>query len=209
MTWWFAGTAVASLVVGQQANRKALSKAGDADREAIARNDVAAAGASKKLGTIVNRTQPGVDYMGSILAQDPNRLTPAQRINKEDAIRRQKQTMAGSGYGARTVVAGIDDLGKRYDAGAIAENTARSDRAAGVLDTENVNAITGQANIETGNAAQNSGIVQSGGVNAANVTTGNANMQGQTLAAIGGIFADQAKQKQVEARYAKYKEVPV
>lgn len=209
MTWFAVGTAVVGMVVQNRSNKKAMKQNQDAENRAMAVNQEAGRSASERLGGIEARTRSGTDYLKSILAQNPNQLTPEQAIAKSDAVRRNKETLSGQGFGARTVVASLDDLGKRYDAGAVASNVARRDAVAQNMDTQNVNATTGRANVEIGQAAQNSGIIQSGGVNAANVQIANAAAQGQTLGAIGSIFADQQAQKQREQRYKQYSEIKV
>ena len=144
---------------GQAANIRAL-RAGQAD--SMARYDAISA-----------QGQPGNTYLRTVMATDPNVLTPQQKFQLAEQQRMQANILhtsplRGSG---RAITASITNGTQKTTGDMIARNTARADDAAKMLSGQgqqasmqaagvplNVGQAEGRGAIDASNAAANAGL---------------------------------------------------
>jgi len=151
----------------------------------------------------------GADYMRTVVARDPNQLTPQQKIDLAD---RARVTMRGINPGlrgsGRFTTAAINDVVNRGKAGMIQTNQTRSDQAGGQLFSTGANmsqsAAGNLANVATGQAKDVANIETGYGTNAGNAAVAQGQVNADTIGAIGSVFADAMKQGR-NGRYDEYR----
>lgn len=187
----------------QQANQRAaeLARAG---QESNIRSINAGRDASlQRFDAITGQAQPANSYLRSVVAQDPNVLTPAQQIQMADLRRRSQIALNNSGLrgSTRATTASIYDVEARGNAGMVASNTERADSAARVLSGQGGSAQMQAAQVPLG-AARDEGRGAIDVANTtANATTANAGVNATTLAGLAATFNRNEAQQQAERRY--------
>lgn len=151
----------------------------------------------------------GVDYLGRVVASDPNVLTPQQKIDLAD---RQRMSLRGITPGlrgsGRFTTAALNDVSNRGKAGMIASNVARADAGANTLtgtgERMQTGAVNSLANLESGQGKDIANIETGHATNAANAATASGAVNSQTMGDIGSFFADALKNTR-DSRYNEYK----
>lgn len=154
----------------QAAQRRiAFEEKAAADRNRIAREGAVLA--NQRLQGIVDQAAPdlerGSSHFRSIMAEDPNALSPAQLIGLEDAKRQivRSPVFRTSGRGTTAAIADVEN---RVRAGALEANRRRQDGAGRQLVTRGNQAVaarTQQANVDLSTAQNAGAAVQSAGQN--------------------------------------------
>jgi hypothetical protein len=189
-----------------KANTGAANIAGATSAANIAEIRAANERAAATLSPIAARATPALDYMSTVMAADPNKLTPAQQIELGDRRRQVVGNITpglrGSG---RFVTGAVNDVVNRGRAGMIADNTRRADEASRSLGSAGVNATTNQASIATGQGPQVAQQNTLAGDARANAMTGTAESNATTLGNIASFFANQQKDAERDSRYKTFK----
>ena len=188
-----------------KANKTAANIAGQtagANIAAIQAGNQAAAGT---LAPVAARATPALDYMQTVMARDPNKLTPAQQIELGDRRRQVVGNITpglrGSG---RYVTAAVNDVVNRGRAGMIDTNTKRADEASRTLGSAGVGATTNMASIAAGQGPQIAGQQTMAGDARAGAALGTAESNASTLGTIASFFANQQKDAERDSRYKKF-----
>lgn len=209
----FARTAVPAVtsLVGSSIAAKANTKAAQiAQQNADANRAAIAAGTNKAVSTLqpeVAAGAPATEYMQSIMARDPNQMTPQQEIQLADSRRTAvNMTPAGLSGSGRYKTAMLNDITNRGKAAAVATNTARSDTAANTLAGRGAGAVGTQASLEAGMVPQITAQNTDAANAVANAGTATAGSDNSALAQIGSYFANAQKQQQNPTQ--QYKLVP-
>lgn len=147
---WVGLAMLAVSVIGgyaqSRANKKNAQRLSDASRESTAMQVQASREATEaqlagiraseaQFRALQEQARPAVDYLRSIVALDPSRLTEAQQRTLDEAGRATTNKIRSSRGGAsgRYVAAAIRDAEAGMRAQLLDENTNRSDRAASQL----------------------------------------------------------------------------
>ncbi|MDP2620590.1 MAG: hypothetical protein Q8P46_10515 [Hyphomicrobiales bacterium] len=149
---------------------------------------------------------PAADYLRTVMAQNPNELTPQQEIQLADT-RRQAVTATPSGLrgSGRYLTASINDVNNRGRAGMVAANTGRADAAANTLASRGAGAATGAANLASNLGTQVANVNTTGADAGANAITTTADSNNAALQNIGSFFANAVKDADRESRYRGFK----
>ena len=149
-----AAAAVASSVIGANAQKKGINNAQATTRqgqaEAYGFLDEGREGA---LDAVTPLIAPGDDartYLRTAMASNPAMLRPSQKIALDDTIRQTKQGLAAGGLrgAGRAGTAVLGDVTGRTIARFQDQNQQRSDRSATTLEGRGAQARTNVANIE-------------------------------------------------------------
>ena len=151
----------------------------------------------------------GVDYLGRVVARDPNILTPQQEIDLAD---RRRITLRGINPGlrgsGRFTTAALNDITNRGKAGMIAANTARADAGANTLTstggTMQTGAVNTLANLESGQGKDIANVETGNATNQGNAAVATGNVNSSTIGDIGSFFADAIKGDR-NSRYNEYR----
>lgn len=197
-------TIAANTVADGNANSLAFLSSQDAQ----ARNDLLAskASANESLQPAVDAGVPARQVLQSAMTTSPATLTPMQQIGLSDLTRQETNNlsvagMRGAGYGGQAV---LGDATQRYIAGAQNTNQARSDAAAGTLNSQGFTASQGQANadlgtgsntanINVGEGAAGASLGQSTAGTDASATLADANLASSGLGSVGAALDQQQK----------------
>jgi hypothetical protein len=178
--------------IAQQGNAAALQAMQQRNAQALqlAREGMAASNA--RLEQVQQQGQPGITHLQNVVAQDPNQLSDAQKITRDDKARELNARLAKSGLrgAGRSVAAVFNDTMNRSDAAMKAENQGRSDRAATALAAPAISAQTAAAgNVNQGNQYA-AGLVNQMGQSEGSAITSNAAVEAQTVGNIlGSVLA--------------------
>ena len=188
------------------ANQQAAELAGrnrDANLAAITAGNERA---GKMLQPIADQAMPGIDYLRTVMAQNPNQLTQQQEIELADR-RRAAVTATPSGLrgSGRYLTASINDVNNRGRAGMIDTNTRRADAAGGDLARMGTAATTNMASLSSGQGRDIATINTNAATDQANAITGTAESNAKTLGDITSYFANAVKDADRESRYGKAK----
>ena len=202
--------AVISSYVGARqianANQRAAQIA--ADNAAANRATLTAANTTAQgyLAPQIAAGAPAADYLRTVMAQNPNELTPQQEIQLADT-RRQAVTATPSGLrgSGRYLTASINDVNNRGRAGMVATNTGRADAAANTLASRGAGAATGAANLAANLGTQVANVNTTGADAGANAITATADSNNAALQNIGSFFANAVKDADRESRYRGFK----
>ena len=173
-------------------------------------NLAAITAANERAGTmlqpIASQAGTGIDYLRTVMAQNPNQLTPQQRIELADR-RRAAVTATPSGLrgSGRYLTASINDVENRGRAGMIDANTRRADAAGGDLARMGSQATTNMASLSSGQGRDIATINTGAATDQANAITSTAASNAKTLGDITSYFANAVKEGDRESRYGKTK----
>lgn len=213
-----AGGNVLGSVLGANANKDAAQTAADANAAAAkAANDaidkqIAAmrqglAEGDQYYGQAREQAQPGVDYLRSVIAA-PASLTPEQRAEREDLIRRvtNSSQVAGSALrgSGRSFVDAMRAIEGDFTNKALASNKARADSAASQFTSPYFNSFGNQAGAHSSLGTQVGGAIANQGANLGNsltatgqvnadATAANGSLWGSTIGQVGSEIASQLK----------------
>ncbi len=144
---------------------------------------------------LTQASAPALQYLQTVMATDPYKLTPQQQITLEDSRRQMvSATPAGLRGSGRFLTAAVNDVNNRGRAGFIDSNIRRADTSAveqGKIAGGLARSITG----ENTQAAQATG----------NAITGTATSNARTLGDIGSYFANAVKDSNRDNRYRDFK----
>uniref|UniRef100_A0A6M3IS15 Uncharacterized protein n=1 Tax=viral metagenome TaxID=1070528 RepID=A0A6M3IS15_9ZZZZ len=188
------------------ANRQAAEIA---QANAAANRGVITAANDRAIGFLQPQTDaaaPAQDYLRTVMAQNPNQLTPQQQIDLTDRGRAVvTNTPSGLRGSGRYLTASINDVQNRGKAGMIDANTRRSDTAASTLAARGAGASTGAANLSANAGSQITGVNTLGADAGANALTSTAASNAQTLGDLGSYFAQAMKDADRGSRYNDFK----
>lgn len=215
--WSKIASGIGQSIVPAVATYYGASKVADANQQAA---NLAAANATANRGVItaandkaigflqpqIDAAAPATDYLRTVMAQNPNQLTPQQEIQLADT-RRQMVTSTPSGLrgSGRFLTAAVDNVNNRGRAGMIATNQARTDNAANTLAARGAGAATGAANLASNTGTQMVGVNNAGTDAAGNAVTATADSNNAALQNIGSFFANAMKDADRSSRYDNYK----
>lgn len=213
MSDWFSdlvkiGTTLYGGYQTRKANKQAASTAAEGNAQATQAIRESNRVAQERLARLESAGQPGVQYLRTVIAEDPNMLTPAQQLQLDESRRQATNTLRNSGLSGsgRAVTASIRRVEEGGRGQMVEQNRNRSDRAAQELARLSTGATSNMANIDMGTGtAVSQGILNTANDNA-NATVANAGVTQGTLSAIGSIFADEQAKKARERRYGKVTE---
>ena len=162
--------------------------------------------AGQMLRPIADQATTGIDYLRSVMAQNPYQLTPQQGIELADR-RRAAVTATPSGLrgSGRYLTASINDVENRGRAGMIDANTRRADAAGGDLARIGAGATTNMASLSSGQGRDIATINTGAATDQANAITSTAASNAKTLGDITSYFANAVKEGDRESRYGKTK----
>lgn len=189
--------AAASIFGANQAKDSADQAAQIAQNNATqSRADIVAAN-NKAVGMLqpqIDSGAPATEYFRTVMAQNPNTLTPAQQISLRDttlaANRGTPTALRGSG---RAVSAMINDTVDRAKAGMVQTNQARSDAAAGRLKSTGDQSLGQAAGITAGQGGQEVNINNTGADASGNAALVGGSAQNDALGNIAAYFANTQK----------------
>lgn len=180
-----------------------------AQENAVANRGVITAANDRAIGFLqpqIDAAAPAQDYLRTVMAQNPNQLTPQQSIELADrgraAVTATPTGLRGSG---RYLTASVNDVQNRGRAGMIAQNLARTDNAANTLAARGAGASTGAANLASNTGTQMAQVNQTGSDAQANAITATADYNNASLQNIGSFFANAMKDADRESRYGRAK----
>lgn len=215
--WGKIAGGVAQSIVPAVSTYYGAKKVADANQQAA---ELAAANATANRGVVtaandraigflqpqIDAAAPATDYLRTVMAQNPNVLTPQQEIQLADT-RRQMVTQTPSGLrgSGRFLTAAVDNVNNRGRAGMVATNTARTDNAASTLAARGGAAATGAANLASNTGTQMVGVNNAGTDAAGNAITATADSNNASLQNIGSFFANAMKDADRSSRYENYK----
>lgn len=208
-----------------EGSQEALARVDEAQRQALLRVDQGNQQALERVDQTRAIALPGVSRLRTVAMQQPDRLTPDQEYQLEEA-RRQALTglnasgLRGSGRATTAVLRGVEsDFRNR----AIAQNRDRTDRAAAALAGpyfgaagqganlrsvaagQGANVITRAGEVQGANvrstAGQGAGLISGTGETQADRQTANARLTGQTLADVASILTEREKKR--ESRFGE------
>jgi len=154
---------------------------------------VATAAAQEQINQIRSGNERAIAQFRPVLAESPQTLTPQQQVTLGDAQRDMNNSNMLGRMGGRAFTRSFSDMTNRFRGNAVAENTARQDRARGNIATlesqtgRQVAAPIGQAADAVGGAA-----------------VGDAGVKADTMGAISSYFANAVKDGDRERRYREY-----
>lgn len=161
------GASIGGAIGGALGNSLGSSEAIKGQREAAAARAAAIQQEQAQLGQIVEQNAPGQAYEQRVVAGSAS-LTPEQQQQLEDQRRAvgnqiRGSSIAGSG---RTAASLLRDTENRFTLGALGQNRARADTAAGAMAGRGFQAGVASAKANEGigkaygDAAENSGLIQ-------------------------------------------------
>lgn len=201
---------ITTVLAGQQAKKatqQAANTALDANAMAMRMAQQGRADSQRRLAQIADQGRPGVQYLQSVVAQDPNRLTPGQEIQLSDRQRDWNARLAKSGLrgAGRTTAAVFNDVTNRARAQMLDANAARRSAAAGTLAGTAINADSAAAGLANSGGQDAARIMMSSGDTAANAVRSSGVTDAQTLAnVLGSVMA-----RDEEPRASRYERVTV
>lgn len=206
MSGWFddilgsiRGSDVANVVGTVFAGQQAKNATEQAANTAIAANERAAqiakqgqVEAQRRYAKIAEAGQPGVGYLQQVVAQNPYRLTPAQKNSLDDTRRELNARLSKSGLrgAGRSVAAVFNDVDNRTQARMLDANQQRQTAAAGTLAGQAIGAEGASANISNSGALQAANLAAASGDTAANAVKAGGVTDAQSIASIlGSVMA--------------------
>jgi hypothetical protein len=187
------------------ANQRAVDIANAGAANATASTIAGSDAARTTLQPVVNRGQTGAQYLTGVVARNPYQLTPEQEsdlaFQKEQMINGMDSSLRGSGQGYTAAVSRFENNARLP---LIQSNVARSDQAAGTLNSEGVNATNQQANLQAGTGTRVGQIQQQAADTGANATVATGKVQAGTLGDIGSFFAKAQNDANRPSRYGKF-----
>lgn len=198
-------------IIGQsgvrRANNQAAQISADNRNANVAAVTAANANAMRTLQPIASGGQPASDYLRSVMAINPNELTPSQKIEMDDRMLKANRSMPSAFRGSgRATSAMLTDVLNRGRAGMIDANTRRVDSAANSLHGAGNQAQIGIANIQAGTGRQVAGFNDAAANDQANLITGTADSGNAVMANVASYFANADKDSEKESRYGKVKQ---
>lgn len=190
-----------------QANTAATQTANDAIDKQIAATKEGIAEGDVYYGQTREQAQPGVQYLRNVIAA-PTSLTPAQRAEREDLMRRvtNSSQVAGSALrgSGRSFVDAMRAIEGDFTNKALDANRARADSAALQFSTPYFNSLGNQAGAhatlgkDVGAAiaqqgANSGNALTASGQLAANSSAANGSLWGNTIGQLGSEIASQIK----------------
>ncbi|MRR49381.1 MAG: hypothetical protein EG825_00460 [Rhodocyclaceae bacterium] len=175
-----------------KANNQALQAKQIANQQALALTQQGNREAQTRLEQVQKMGQPGVDALRTVVAQDPNKLTPQQQIVMDDNARNLNARLAKSGLrgAGRSIASVFSDVQNRTKAGMLEQNQNRSDRAASSLATPSINAQIQGANVANQGGATAANLATDMGEATGNAVTSNAAVEAQTIGnVLGSVLA--------------------
>lgn len=148
--------------------------------------------------------KPGVDYLRTVVSSNPNQLTAGQKMALDDARRQTIGAISASGLrgAARTTTAAVNDVERRFNAGAYESNRGRVDNSAARLSTPYFSTANNQATNSAQAGRDEANVLSGSGDADANATTANASQAASSLGALSSFIADEEKAKGRDSRYA-------
>jgi len=158
--------------------------------------EIAQRNAEANAARMQRASAPAMQYLQTVMAHNPNELTPQQDIQLGDARRRMvSATPTGLRGSGRYLAAAVSDVENRGRAGMIDTNTRRADTSA-----------ISQGNIATNTANAVSREATTGAEAGANAITNTAASNAKTLGDITSYFANSLKDSDRESRYGRAKQ---
>lgn len=158
------------------------------------------------LKTQTTAAQPAMEYLNSVVAQNPYQLNPQQTIELGDRSRKAVTSMpAGLSGSGRFRTAAVNDVQNRGRAEMIDTNVKRSDAAATGLAQRGAGATTAAANMTAGLGPQAVGVNNTGTDAQGNAITATADSNNVALNNIGSFFANAVKDADRSSRYQTFK----
>lgn len=173
-------------------------------------NLAAITAANERAGTmlqpIASQAGTGIDYLRTVMARNPNELTPQQEIQLADSRRQMvMQTPSGLRGSGRFLTAAVNDVNNRGRAGMIDANTRRADTAGSELARMGTGATTNMASLSSGQGRDIATINTGAATDQANAVTNTAASNAKTLGDITSYFANATKDADRESRYGRAK----
>jgi hypothetical protein len=164
--------------------------------------------AQARLQPLADTSAPAINYLRTVMAQDPATLTPSQETLRADLTRRANTQLASSGLrgSGRAVTASINDVDRRFRDDAYDQNLHRADQAAGKLagtytstlgDIADIDRRTSEGRaqaVQRGGDAF-AGATRAGGEAAAGADVANANQWGSAMGMISSLLAQDRKER--------------
>jgi hypothetical protein len=192
-----AGAILGGAALSSNANKKAAKEAragSEANAEAIREGNRLAQARYEDQRRI---SEPAINYLQRVMAQDPNALTPEQQRGFADYQRGAQARLAASGLrgAGRAGVASVNEGAAGYMADAYGTNQRRSDTAAQRLAGGYFDANDASASLDRDTARAGGMASRDAGYLGANAGTANAAQWGTAMGALANLFAKESKER--------------
>jgi hypothetical protein len=211
--WGAIISGVVSLVGGYMqtnANEQTMEQSLEYQMLAQQAQDAKDAEAKLRYDQMRDKTAGGVRTLQESATSDPGQLSPFQRQtldeSRRDTVRMMPKSLRGSG---RTTTAMVRNVEEGVRNKMIEGNIDRKQRAATTLAGMYPTSVAGGANAAMSQGQNLSQNYINQGNTVTGATTANADVNAQTLASLGRIFAGQADDATRESRYDDYETIEV
>lgn len=198
--------AIATIYAGNRASKANIQAAAIAGQAQQANLEAIRAGQRESLGrydAVATAAQPANTYLRTVMAQDPNKLTPQQQQQMEEVHRETLVGLNNSSVGgsARAVTGALRKINSTTYGDMVARNQTRGDRAAEGLAGQGQQAQMAAAGVPARAGEMVGRAATDAGTNAAGATLANGSVMGNTFAALAGYANRNDLDKKVAERY--------